>query len=475
MKATPKRNKYTMTEYLRLSGSRPRNFDGTIILPPSKSYLHRALFIASLCKTQSRIENIGALLADDVSATIQTLKSLGQCIERARDGTSILVLPNDVSSGRVFAGESGTTARLAIAFAAISTDGKRTTITGGNSLLTRPMKPLLDALAQIGVKCYSRNSNGRLPVFVESSGIEGGDCIVDGSISSQFISALLIACTQGRNDTILKILDIRKAVSLPYIDATISVLNYFGFRIQSRKSGSSYIFLIKANQTKTRGRTFSVPGDMSSGAALIAATMGARGRVKIDGVNLKMPQADSAFLNIAESLGVRITKKSTERFIEVNAKVSDKLRNRKLLNLDLSNSPDLVPVIVGTAAAMGRDVKITNVAHLRFKESDRLDTLAREFKRLGLELTEEKDSLAISAEKFQRSNKESTRPILLSSQNDHRILMSLTIAGISGKFGELLISNPSCVKKSYPSFISDLESLMNNERVISLVNKGGDI
>jgi 3-phosphoshikimate 1-carboxyvinyltransferase len=461
-----------MTEYLRLSGSKPKNFDGTIILPPSKSYLHRALFVASLCKTQSRIKQSGVVPSDDVLATIRTLKSLGQSIERVGEGASstIKVLPREISSGTIFAGESGTTARFAIAFAGISTDGKRTIVTGDKGLLMRPMQPLLDALAQIGVRCYSRNSDGKLPVVVESTGIEGGDCVVDGSISSQFISALLIACTHARNDTTLKILDVRKAVSFPYIDATISVLNCFRFEIQSKRSGFSQVFFIKANQTEIKGRPFSVPGDMSSAAALIGATLAARGRIRMYGANLKVPQADSAFLNIAEKLGAKVSTKSGSRSIQVDAKSSAKLKSRKLLMLNLKNSPDLVPVVVGTAAAVGRDVKITNVAHLRFKESDRLGTLAREYKKLGLEMTEKKDSLTISAGKFQRKGNES-RSDLLSSHNDHRILMSLTIAGISGKFGEFSISNPSCVKKSYPSFVSDLKSLMQDERVISLIKR----
>jgi 3-phosphoshikimate 1-carboxyvinyltransferase len=445
-------------------------------LPPSKSYLHRSLFVASLCKSKSRIENSGGgILSDDVSATVRALRALGQDIEIVEGDmrSCIAIHPSKISSGNIFAGGSGTTARFAIAFAAISTDGKRSTITGDDSLLKRPIRPLLEALSQIGVRCYSGNSDGRLPAVVESNGIEGGDCLVDGSISSQFISALLIAGTQARKDTMLKITDVRKAVSLPYIDATISVLNYFRFKIQVKKSENSCSFLIKANQTRTSGRTFRVPGDMSSAAALIGATLSARGTIRMHGIDAKMPQADSAFLEIAKKLGARITNKGRDGTIEVDAKYSGEIKDHRLLSFDLKDSPDLVPIVIAAAAALGNKVKAANVGHLRFKESDRLGTLAQEYKKLGLVLSEGKDSLAISSSMF-HSRQSIASPLILSSENDHRILMSLVIAGISGKFGEFWITNPSCVKKSYPAFISDLKSLMKNERVISLVKRKDD-
>lgn len=458
-----------MTEFLRVSGSRPRNFEGTIMLPPSKTYLHRALFVSSLCTTPSKIENCGGPFSEDVLATIRALRSLGVSIERVKHGpdSKLVVHPGNISSGKIFASESGTTARFAIAFAAISTDGKRSTITGDDSLLNRPMQPLLDALSQIGVNCHSLNSDGKLPVVVESSGIEGGECFVESSVSSQFISALLIACTQARNDTVLKI-DVREAVSFPYIEATLSVLKYFGFKAQSNKSGSSHSYRVKANQTRRKGLTFLVPGDMSSAAALIGATLAGRGRIKLKGANPKMPQADSVFLDIARRFGANVSEKDKGRSIDVSGKSIDHIRKRRSLTFDLKDSPDLVPIVAGTAAAIGRDVKMGNVGHLRYKESDRLSTLAGEFEKFGLETVEEKDSLSISTSKFHK-NGGTEAPIVLSSQDDHRILMSLAIAGISGKFGEFLISNPSCVKKSYPTFISDLRSLMNNEKVISVV------
>jgi 3-phosphoshikimate 1-carboxyvinyltransferase len=461
-------------EFLRLSGSRPSNFEGSLKLPPSKSYLHRALFVSSLCSTESRIEDVGRSFSEDVTASINALEAFGMAIQKItrNSDTNLLVHPKAVSSSRreIFAGGSGATARFAIAFAAIPSDGGNSIISGNTSLLKRPMQPLINALTQIGASCYSKNSNGRLPVVVKANGIEGGSCRIDGYISSQFISALLIACTQARKDTLVEIENPSQAVSIPYIRATQFVLDFYGFKIKLKRSPVSLSFLIKGNQTGLKGRKFSVPGDMSSAAALIGATLAAKGRVGLNGVNLQMPQADLVFLNIAKKFGATISRKG--RSLVVSAlEEKDGNKRWRSLTFDLKDSPDIVPIVAGVAAALGRAVKIRNVSHLRFKESDRLSALSKELRKIGMRTVENQDSLSISSrrniEPVSRNN-----PTILSSENDHRILMGLTIAGISGRFGEVLISNPSCVSKSYPSFVDDLKSLAHNENILSIVKKG---
>jgi 3-phosphoshikimate 1-carboxyvinyltransferase len=466
-------------EFLKISGQRPTSFSGAVRLPPSKSYLHRALFVSSLCSTTSSIENVGSSsFSDDVNASISALRSFGVEIWKARrDSNSLRVRSKVLSSSRssIFAGGSGTTARFGIAFAAIPNDGGRSIISGDASLLKRPMQPLIDALGQVGVRCYSRNSDGKLPVIVESNGIEGGNCRIDGSISSQFISALLIACTQARKDTIIEIENPSRLVSVPYIEATQYVLKYYGFKIKKieRSSDSSLRFQVKRNQIRVSGRKFQVPGDMSSAAVLIGATLAAKGRIKLIGVNPDMPQADFVFLNIASKLGASISQRGRSLIVSAG-KDNASYKEGKALTLDLKDSPDSVPVVSGLAAALGRDVKIRNVGHLRFKESDRLRTLSRELSKIGMKVSENKESLTVSSPRTDllASSRHDNSPLTLSSEKDHRILMALVVAGISGRFGELLISDPSCVSKSYPSFISDLKFLAHEEKhLLSIVRR----
>jgi 3-phosphoshikimate 1-carboxyvinyltransferase len=416
---------------------------------------------------------VGSDYSEDVKASISALKSFGIAIQKknAKSSAILLVRPKLVSSSKreIYAGGSGTTARFAIAFAAIPSDGGSSVIIGDSSLLERPMLPLMDALAQIGAKCYSRNSDGKLPVVVEAEGLEGGDCRIDGSISSQFISALLIACTQARNDTTVEIENPSEMVSYPYIEATQFVLKIFGFKITLKKSSDSFSFHIKGNQTGIKGRKFSVPGDMSSAAALIGATIAAKGRIRLDGVNLQMLQADSAFLKIARQFGATISQRGVSLIVSGKGMRNDK--RKKMMSFDLKDSPDLVPVVAGVAAAQGREAKIRNVGHLRFKESDRLSSLSKELGRIGLQVTEAQDSLSLSPSRNADAMGRDEL-VTLSSYNDHRILMALTIAGISGNFGKLLISDPSCVNKSYPAFLSDLKRLAHDKKLLSIVRRG---
>lgn len=367
------------------------------------------------------------------------------------------------SSHAVDLGGSGTTARFAIAFAALTQAGDRIQLTGNSSLKGRPMQPLLDALSQLGVETQS--DHGHIPVTIFGGGLAGGDCVIDGSISSQFISALIIASLKARHDTKIVIRDRSKMVSEPYIDATIRVLEHYGFVISSRKHDSSAEFMIKSGQ-KGRSERFAIPGDMSSAAALIGATITSSGSLKLAGANLQLPQPDSEMLKIAKEFGARINQGRAA--ISIDARKLN--ATKKNMVLDLVKSPDLVPAVFGTAVGIGLGLKVTNVGHLRFKESDRIHTLADQFSRLGLSVTETQDS--ISATQTPSKSKAEQKPIFLDPQDDHRMLMAFVIAGLSGRFGEFYVRDPSCVNKSYPNFVRDLQSLIANERdILKIVKK----
>ena len=433
---------------LRISG-RPKSFSGSVRLPPSKSYLHRALFVSAITSSGSRIVNCGAVSNDDTQASICALKLLGARILRVSlSGGGFRVIPGLTrrSTIQLDARGSGTTARFLIPFAALSRKGASVTIVGNQSLSKRPMEPIFEPLSRLGVNCRSINNDGKLPVVVEGGGIKGGTCEIDGTISSQFVSSLLISCVRAESDTIVSIKDPDNQVSKPYIESTLRVMASFGFRIKVERSRDHGFraFEIPSNQI-VEGKEFKVPGDFSSAAALIGVTLAAEGTIRISNAGFKgFSQSDSEILPIARQFGAKIRSKNNILFIKSSNK-----RLSKPLTLDLKDAPDLVPIIAGLAAATGRQVSIENIGHLRFKESDRIGVLSKELSKIGVPTRETESTLSIMNSDPADSNK----VVKIDPANDHRMLMALTIAGLSGRFGVLLIQDPDCVRKSYPSFV----------------------
>ena len=450
-----------MSKKLSVRG-KPAEFHGSVRLPPSKSYVHRALFIASLGKDASYITECGKELADDILATIEALRAFGVKIDHSSEAHGTLsVVPGKTNHSKisVFARGSGTTARFAISFAALANEGTSVRISGDDSLSRRPMQSIFESLSQLRVRCSFEKDKGKLPITIMGGGIEGGECWVDGSISSQFISSLLISCTRARNDCTIRIKDPTKLVSKPYIDATLATLQYFGLDVKpiSRYSG----FKIRANQI-VNGRKFSVPGDMSTAAALIGATLAASGSSLLLGVSQEFPQSDSAIIPIAKKLGASIVEKSK------SLRISSRPKKIEKLSFDLNRSPDIAPVVAGLAAALGASVKITNIGHLRFKESDRISVLSRELRKLGLDTKDSGSTLQILG-KISIS-RDFRKPIFIDPEKDHRMLMALAIAGLSGRYGEILISDPDCVRKSYPTLVKDLQKLCHEKKTVKIVD-----
>ncbi|MDA4111080.1 MAG: 3-phosphoshikimate 1-carboxyvinyltransferase [Thaumarchaeota archaeon] len=451
---------------MKIAG-RPAKFYGTIRLPPSKSYLHRALFAAALCTGSSSLMNCGVELNQDIQATISCLNQLDVEIrQRPANYGTLLVTPgkNSVKEVTVNAQASGTTARFIIPFAALSKSGSQVRIIGDQSLAKRPMRSIFEALAQLGVTCRSENSGKTLPIIVEGGGIKGGECEVDGSVSSQFVSSLLLSCTRADEDTIIHIRNPEKQVSEPYIEATIKALKFFGFKIDLLTSKNQRFdsFKIKGNQIVPGKKRFAIPGDMSSAASLLCSALASNGELTLsnfgDGT---FPQPDSAIVPIASRFGGKIARRSLGLGIKTDGVIS-----KEELTFDLGDSPDLVPAIAGVSAATGSHVHLVNIGHLRFKESDRLAVLSRELGKIGVVAVEKRSSLEI---KPSRRPGDFRKPILLDPEKDHRILIALTIAGLSGRFGELHIQDPDCVKKSYPDFVSDLQKACHEKSTVAII------
>ncbi len=248
---------------------------GKIVCPPNKSYTHRAVFLASLAKGQSRIENI--LHSADTDATIEACKKFGARIDE-KNNHLIIDSDSSIHASTIDAANSGTTIRIATAIASLA-EGK-STLSGDSSLNQRPMKPLLDALESIGAKCTS--NDGKPPVEVSGT-ITGGEVTIPGNISSQFISALMIAAPFAQKGLILNIEG--DLVSKPYLDATVSIMKKFGVNINTEIPYKKY----SINNQVYSSTSVTIPSDFSSLALLLSASVLIGNNLQIEATMSDLP------------------------------------------------------------------------------------------------------------------------------------------------------------------------------------------
>ena len=403
---------------------------GTIRCPPNKSYSHRAVFLASLANGKSTLRNV--LLSRDTLATINACKVFGAKIE-INNSTVIVESKGEVipQTCDIDASNSGTTIRISTAISSLSDN--TITLTGDSSLKKRPMQPLLDALEQLGV--FYTSTDGKPPVTVKGKAV-GGTTHISGSISSQFISALLIAGPKMKNGLALEIDG--DLVSKPYLDSTIATMKKFGVTVNVILPYKKYNV---ANQ-EYKSAEFAVPSDFSSMALLLSAAVLLGEDMSIEASIGDLPQGDQEIISYLEKLGVKIN---------IGEKIT--ISSPKLLNggkFDLSNNPDLLPPMAILSLKTSKPIEIYNVKHARFKETDRIAILAKELTKIGVIVTEKEDGLILQAPKILKSAE-------LDSSEDHRLFMALSIAGMF--VGNCTVTDPDSVDVSYPTFIEDMKKI----------------
>ena len=402
---------------------------GKIVCPSNKSYTHRAVFLASLTKGESTIENI--LHSADTKATIEACKKFGAKINE--NGNNLVInSDSSIHASTIDAANSGTTIRIATAIASLSDE--KSTLSGDASLNQRPMKPLLDALESIGAKCSS--NDGKPPVEV-SGIIKGGELSIPGNISSQFISALMIAAPLSQNGIILNIEG--DLVSKPYLDATISIMKKFGVDVKTEIPYKKY----SINNQTYNSSSVTIPSDFSSLALLLSASVLIGDNLQIEATLSDLPQGDEYFIEILKKLGVDVDINGNI----ITVKSPEKLEGGKF---DLSNTPDLLPPLSILALKTINPIEIFNVKHARYKETDRIAILARELQKLGIKVEEKEDGLILhSSDELNGAN--------LNSENDHRLFMTFCIAGMY--VGNCIVSDAESVNVSYPNFIDDVNAI----------------
>ncbi|PVX26352.1 MAG: 3-phosphoshikimate 1-carboxyvinyltransferase [Candidatus Bathyarchaeum sp.] len=413
-----------------------KHLAGMVSAPPSKAYTHRMVIAASLSSGTSRILN--PLVSDDTQATLEAVKALGATTELNKNcwtiqGTEQLKTPSQPIDCR----ESGSTLRFMIPVAALAAGPS--TFLFGASFERRPVAPLIESLRELGVESAIQDDGSS--VFVGGGGIRGGKTSIRGDVSSQFISGLLFACPKAKEDT--EIVVTTKLESKGYVEMTLEVLSKHGIKAIVNPDLSG--LRIPANQNYSPC-DHTVPGDFSSAAFLLAAAAVTSSTVTVNGLDYRTVQGDKAIVDILEEMGASFN--VGDNSVEVTGK--------QLLGVDIdaADIPDLVPVCaVLTCYAEGRS-EIYNAKRLRYKESDRLDSVSTELRKMGADITVNEDGLTINGGCPLHGT-------IVDPHNDHRIAMACAVAALGAR-GETKVQNVECVNKSYPQFFNDLRALGAN-------------
>ena len=408
---------------------------GEVTPPCSKSYAQRALAAALLASGRTTLRGIE--LCRDTRSAIEAIRTLGARVEIMDDNTLIIDGGLNPVAHCLNVGESGLAARLFTPIAALC--DKSMLIEGEGTLRHRPMAMMVEPLRTLGVEV--RDGGGRLPIEVRGP-IQGGRVVVDGSISSQFITGLLIALPRAKHDTTI---EVRDAVSTPYIDMTLETLERFGVEIMHNEGDYSE-FYVEGNQ-ELKAVDYTIESDWSA-AAFIMVAAAIAGEVTVRNISTLSRQADTLVCRALERAGASL-------IIEEGA-ITVSHRPLEAFTFDATNSPDLFPALVALAAAAEGVSTIRGIERLRGKESDRGEVLREEYRKLGIdiELDYEENVMRIVGGKPHAAE--------VDSHDDHRIAMSLAITALRIE-DEVVIRNRECVAKSYPSFFDDLEMLKSKK------------
>ena len=407
------------------------SINGIITPPSSKSYAQRAIALALLAEGRTVLRNIE--FCKDTRSALKCIETLGAKVEFIDESTIAIEGGLNPKSNTLYVGESGLATRLFTPIASLNRSP--ITIQGEGTLLYRPMTMMVDPLRQLGVTV--RDGGGYLPIEVQGP-IHGGEITVDGSISSQFITGLLLALPLAEEDTTLHV---TSPVSTPYIDMTIDTARRFGIEIMQNE-GDYTQFFIEGNQKYTP-TDLAIEGDWSGASTLLVAGAIA-GEVTVKNISTLSKQADTAICRALERAGAGL-------IIEQDSITVSK-RDLRAFEFDATNSPDLFPALAALAAAAEGESVIIGTERLRHKESDRAETIRSEYEKLGIEVD-------ISEENIMKIRGGEINPATVFSHNDHRIAMSLAVSALRCK-GEVRIENAECVEKSYPTFFEDLESII---------------
>lgn len=409
--------------------------NGDVFLPGSKSLSNRALLIAALANGTTKITNL--LVSDDINHMLDALKKLGVEYTLSDCGTQCTVVGNHgffktTQALELYLGNAGTAMRPLCA--ALAASEGEFVLTGEPRMKERPIGHLVDALAQLDADIEYLESNDYPPLKIKGKALTGKTVKIDGSISSQFLTAILIVAPLLKTDTSIEIAG--ELVSKPYIDITLDIMAKFGVKVENNNYQS---FTVKGQQSYHAVDKYMVEGDASSASYFLAAGAIKGGQVTVHGVGRLSVQGDKYFADVLEKMGADV--------IWHDESITVKGKPLSAVDMDMNHIPDAAMTIATTALFAKGTTTIRNIYNWRVKETDRLTAMATELRKVGATVIEGEDYISI------------TPPITLKhaeidTYNDHRVAMCFSLVALSDT--PVTINDPKCTAKTFPDYFEKL-------------------
>lgn len=413
--------------------TRQSNLSGSVDIPGSKSHTIRAVAIASLADGESHIR--GPLDSEDAHAAVKTYTALGANIDQREDGWHVtgtngnLTAPSDI----IDVGNSGTTIRIAMGSCALIPEGT-VTLTGDEQIQRRPAGPLAQALNDLGATVSDLNGTGCPPFSIQGQ-IKGGHTTIE-CVTSQYLSSLLMCTPLAENDTIITVPLLNEA---PYVGITLDWLKRQGINVNAADDYSE--FHVPGGQTYAPVDRL-IPADFSSATFFLCAGALAGNSVTSRGLDYSDTQGDKAVVEYLRALGADVTVNESDIHVQHKALVG--------CEIDMNATPDALPMLAVLACFAEGETRLVNVPQARLKETDRIAVMAQELKKLGADVEELDDGLIIRQSDLHSGT--------VSGHGDHRVVMSLAIAGTRIEDG-VKIEGADAMAVTYPTFAEDLRSI----------------
>lgn len=407
---------------------------GRIRPPGSKSLTNRALNVAALARGKTRLS--GVLDSQDTQVMIESLRRLGIHVEQDREAATIDIegcggeIPNN--SADLWLENSGTSIRFLTALCSLGKGRYR--LDGNSRMRERPIGELVEGIRQLGGNVRAELNPGFPPVIIEGDGLRGGTVTVPGDVSSQFLSALLMAAPGAQQSVELRVQG--TLVSEPYIDMTLGVMAQFGVEVATPDEG-----VYRVQPACYHSNDYQIEPDASAASYFFGLAAVTGGEVTVEGLNRWSLQGDIRFVECLQQMGCDV--------IYRDDGITVRGKPLKGISIDMNDISDTAQTLAAVAPFASGPTHIHNVGHIRFKETDRIHALVMELTRLGLKVEETTDSLTIHPGPMQ--------PALIETYNDHRMAMSFALIGVRSP--GVTILNPQCTEKTYPRFFEDLARL----------------
>ncbi len=414
-----------------------KKIDGEVTLPGSKSVSNRALLLSALAEGNTTLTNL--LDSDDTRYMVNALHQLGIHCRLSEQNTTCQVEGGGKHLGQccqpLFLGNAGTAMRPLCAALCLGTGTYE--LGGEPRMEERPIKDLVDALNQAGADIRYLKQPGYPPIKINANGLRGGKVTIDGSVSSQFLTAFLMAAPMAEDDCEITIQG--DLVSKPYIDITLKMMADFGVKINNR---DYQVFSVQGGQTYKSPSTYMIEGDASSASYFLAAAAIKGGKIRVNGIGKNSIQGDIIFAEVLEKMGAKIT--WGESCIEAEA------GTLRAVDMDMNHIPDAAMTIATTALFARGTTAIRNIYNWRVKETDRIHAMASELRKVGATVVEGEDFIEITPPA-------QIQQAAIDTYNDHRIAMCFSLAALGDT--AVTINDPGCTSKTFPDYFKKFEQV----------------